>query len=314
MIAVSKRGSLTLMSIQEEVLPDVRTVALVGTGLLGTSIGLALKRLGFGGWVVGIGRTERTLQQASATGALDQTTSDLADAAEADLIILCTPVDTIRQQIEALAGILPEGGCAERCPVMTDVGSTKQSICATAEKLLQGKARFVGSHPMAGSDMAGPGNSSANLFAGKPAIVTPTDATDPAATELVTELWRMLGMRVMTLPPAEHDQQVARVSHLPHLIASVLVEQAAKADGLKVASTGFAGTTRIASGLPGLWAEIFRDNREALFAAIDEHLAEIAILREKLEAGDHEGVEAYLRPAKQRRDHWRLGASEGESE
>ncbi len=304
-----KTGNLLTMTIREQVLPDVQTVALVGTGLLGTSIALALRQQGFAGQVIGVGRTQATLDKANQVARLDKISTDFTAAAEADFIILCTPVETIKQQLTALGELLPEQSDPGDRPIITDVGSTKASICAHAAQCLAGRGRFVGSHPMAGSDMAGPDHAASNLFIGKPGVVTPSEDADAQAVASVRELWGMLGMRVMEMSPQQHDERVARVSHLPHLIASLLVAQVERNDGLPLASTGFADTTRIASGLPGLWAEIFTDNREAVFRAIREHQAELETFRAMLEKGDHAEIEAYLAKAKKTRDHWKLGGS-----
>ena len=281
-------------------LAAVRSVAVIGTGLLGTSLGLALRRLGFTGSILGVGRNEATLDHARQRGGIDRGSTDVADAAGCDLIVLATPVSTFARMLERLAA-----AGLNAATVLTDVGSTKRSVVELAESLLPHPQRFVGSHPMAGSEQRGPEAACATLFAGRPVVVTPTSRTDPEAEVLVSRLWSALGMRLVRLSPADHDRVVARISHLPHALATLIVELAEAADALPVASTGFADVTRVASGDPVIWADIFSDNADAVVEAIDEVSERLDELRERIAAGDREALRTWLLRNKQVRDGWK---------
>jgi prephenate dehydrogenase len=278
---------------------DFRQITIVGTGLLGGSIGLALRDAGFDGRIVGVARKQTTRDAAASCGCVDEATADLATGvAGSDMIVLCAPVGTIPALFEQLAT------CVDASAVITDVGSTKRSIVAAAEKSLPNPGRFVGSHPMAGSESTGPASARADLFRGKPVIITPTPQTDGPALDRVTALWKALGMSIYRATAAEHDTMVAHISHLPHAMAVMLVLAAEQGGGLEVASTGFTDTTRIASGDGDLWADIFLDNAEPVVAALDEYIALTHNLRQIIAAGDRPRLLAMLQAAQGVRDRW----------
>jgi prephenate dehydrogenase len=289
--------------------PRVSQVAIVGTGLLGGSIGLALKASGFRGKIVGIGRKPEKLRRAVELGCIDEgATSGVPAVRQSQLVILATPVSSFDDWFSLLVAECHPG------IVITDVGSTKGVICRAADrKLVLYKNRFVGSHPMAGSERKGPENAKADLFRGRPCIITPQEHTAPDAVDVVEGLWAQLGMRTIRMTPEEHDAAVARISHLPHAVAGVLVMVAERLGGLEVASTGFRDTTRVASGDSQIWLDIFSSNREAVMAAIDAFSEELAGFREALEQGNDVRLLQLLNAAKQSRDAW-LRRSEGEAE
>jgi len=279
---------------------DAKRIAIVGVGLLGGSLGLALRQRGYTGTILGVGRRQSSLDRAVARNCVDQTTTDLASAAvDADLIVLATPLGTFENLLTTLGGAQRDGA------VITDVGSTKAFVESLAARCLSNPARFVGSHPMAGSETHGPDAADSELFVGKPCVITSADRADGDAVERVRMLWRVVGMRLIELTPERHDQAVAAVSHLPHAAAALLVELAGEQDVMDVASTGFHDTTRVASGDPGVWMDIFQTNRDAIVEQVGRFEGHLRQLRERLIAGDDEAVRAILEQAKQRRDQWR---------
>jgi len=205
--------------------------------------------------------------------------------------------------IEKLAGeIVPR---LSPGAILTDVGSTKTSICRTVTKLLADaqveKAAFIGSHPLAGSEQRGIDAATDGLFEGALCVLVATEATNDACSEKIRAMWHALGARTLELTPEEHDRRLARVSHLVHFAAAALVN-AADEESLSVASTGFLDTTRVASGDPDLWKEIALSNREMLAAALEEYAASVEKLRRALKNSSAEEIRALLSQAKRRRD------------
>lgn len=288
---------------------QVKQVTIIGTGLLGASLALALKSQGFAGRLVGVGRRESTLAQTRALGCFDGLTTVTGEAleqaqalksGEKHLAVLAAPLGHFREIFQRIIRYDDPG------LVITDVGSAKTSVCRMANEILPEPARFVGSHPMAGSEQQGPTAADATLFQGKPCVLTPEHHTDPDALEVVESLWKLLGMRTLLMTPMQHDRNVALVSHLPHAMAALLVKVAA-ADGgesLDIASTGFADTTRVASGDAGLWVDIFESNQTALVDTLDETLAELERFRKMVARGDSGALRRLLQGAKETRDAW----------
>ncbi len=284
---------------------DVQQLSIIGTGLLGGSLGLALRRSGFHGRIIGIGHRQSTLDIAREKGCIDQGTTDLAmGVAGSELIIIATPVRLIAPLLAQLSD------CAATRAVITDVGSTKLSIFQASLDSLRYPERFVGSHPMAGKEVHGPQHACAELFAGKPCIITPAPPmpggwqTDTQAVQLVEQLWSGIDMRVVQMSPEEHDQAVARISHLPHLLAVLMVQSAQRDGGLDVASTGFRDTTRIAGGDPQVWADIFLSNPQGVSSAITQLTRDLQQFQGLLEKQDRDGVLQLLEQSKQLREKW----------
>jgi prephenate dehydrogenase len=184
---------------------------------------------------------------------------------------------------------------------LTDVGSTKAGIVRALEGRLPAGVRFVGSHPLAGSEKSGPEHARADLLEGRLVVVTPTAATDELALAGVTEFWRALGARVEHIGPEEHDEALALTSHLPHLLASALAG-VLPPQWQELTATGFRDTTRLAGGSPTVWAPIFRANRAAVLAALDRLGEQLGRFRQALAEGDGELLEALLGQGKQVRD------------
>lgn len=271
-------------------------VTIIGVGLLGGSIGLALKARDRAVRVAGVGRRRESLRKAMQVGAIDTAHLDAAEAvAESDLVILATPVGAFEQYLRAIRPVLRRGA------MVTDVGSTKAAVVRAAQRILGRGGPFVGSHPMAGSEKKGPTFARADLFAGATCILTPTRQTPPGVLRRAERLWKALGMRTTHMAPAEHDKAMARVSHLPHVLAGLLMMLPKDAD-LAVAATGLRDTTRLAGGDAEVWRDILMTNRTALLAAIDAFGESLRHVRALLEADDPAAVEKLLAAAKARRD------------
>lgn len=265
-----------------------KRLTILGVGLLGGSIGLAVRERIKDCRIVGYGPRPAALQQAQELGALDEAYESPARAVrEADLVILCAPVGSLGEMLEQVADSLRSGA------IVTDVGSTKRTLVETAGRTLPSHARFVGSHPMAGSEKRGVRFARADLFQGAVCITTPTAQTDSAALQSVEEFWKTLGMRTTRLSPEEHDRLLADVSHLPHAVAAALVAiQEGRA--LNLSGKGFQDLTRIAAGDPGLWRDILIDNRENVRAGIDRLTGELQRLSHLLQQGNAQEVQAWL--------------------
>lgn len=263
----------------------IRRLAIIGLGLLGGSVAKATRALGIATDIVGIGRDASRLEAARREGTLDSVTTDVATGLlNADLVVLAVPVRTIVAMLDDVArAASPE-------MIVTDVGSTKAEIVGAAERLASVyPLRFVGSHPMAGSEQSGYGHAREDLFRGATVIVTPTEASDPAAVKSVTALWEALGAaRVVALDPETHDRAVAAISHLPHLAAFALVDAVERFEpsAFDVAARGFRDTTRIAASDPVMWEEIFLANRPALLAGLGTFRAALADLERLIADGD----------------------------
>jgi prephenate dehydrogenase len=271
-------------------------VGIDGVGLIGGSIGLALKQRSLARRVIGFGRSEEKLRRAQALSAIDEfSLSFSAKTSELDLLVLCAPVDRIVERgVEAAERLRPDA-------VITDAGSTKGRIVHEMEERLRGRRCFVGSHPMAGSEKQGVEHASASLFEGKLCAVTPTSAVSLRTLQRVVAFWNALGMKTLTMTPDEHDWLVGRTSHLPHLAASALAMVAGEA-GRRLAGNGLLDTTRIASGDPAIWAPIFEQNKTQVLAALDEFLGRLRQFRERLASEDQQGVERFLADGKANRD------------
>lgn len=272
------------------------TVAIVGVGLIGGSIGKALLARRLTRRVVGIGRTAASLAAARKAGCVTETSLEVAAAAEADLVVVAAGVRAIPQLLDAVDAVIRPG------TLVTDAGSTKASIVAGWERRRRShRGRFVGSHPIAGSHRKGPAAAAADLFAGRVAVVTPAAATPPRDAEEVGGLWSALGSTVFMMPPRQHDTMLAATSHAPHLVAAA-VAAATRPDALAFTAGGWRDATRIAAGDPELWADILLDNAGPLAAAVNRFAAVMERMLAAIEAGDRRRLVALLSRAKERRD------------
>lgn len=282
---------------------NVKQVAIVGTGLLGASLGLALKQRGFRGQIVGVGRRQTTLDEAITVGAIDCGVTDLVSVLpDTNLLVLAVPLSGFDSIFQTIAGHEHDR------LIITDVGSTKVSVQQAAETHLKRPELFVGAHPMAGSEKQGPDAANPDLFQGKPCIICPPPEVHGTisqhAVEQVTQCFAFVGMKTLTMSPQEHDLQTAVTSHLPHAVSAMLIQTAMELGGWDVASTGFAGATRLASSNPPMRRDIMLANREALIQAMDAMTRNMARLKSLLEQGDRDELENMLKQSKQRRDDW----------
>jgi len=275
---------------------SAQNVAIIGVGLIGGSIGLALEERRLAGEIVGVGRRQASLDKALARGAIGRATTDIAaGVAGADLVIVATPVAEIVEIVCRALALAPAGA------LVTDAGSTKAAICDGVAAQSSDSRRFVGSHPLAGDHRTGAEHARANLFADKTVVVTPGASTAERTTSQVEEFWQSLGAHVARMAPNEHDQAVAATSHLPHLVAAALAAST-PAKWLALTATGWADTTRVAGGDPTLWTQIFAQNTPDLLAALDRLVATLEQTRESLVAADWTQTEEHLARAKRIRD------------
>lgn len=275
-------------------LVDVLTI--VGVGLIGGSIGLAARRRGVARRVRGLGRNLVTLETARELGAVDEIGTEWTQLLPgSEVVVFCTPVDRIAENVLAAAPFCSPG------TLLTDAGSTKGRILQDIEGRLPEQVRFVGSHPLAGSEKRGPEHARADLFEGKWTVLTPTPRTEPRMLEKTKRFWEALGCRVKELSPEDHDRALACTSHLPHLAAAALAGSLPPAH-LDLCASGFRDTTRIAAGEVGLWQAIFRHNRFALLDALRHYEDHLGRFRRALESGDWNALESLLTQAKKVRD------------
>lgn len=271
-------------------------ISIIGVGLLGGSIGLALRAAGVKCQLTGYGHRRETLDKALEYGVVDHVSQDLSEAVQqADLVILCTPVGLFRGLLKEMGPALAKGA------VLTDVGSTKRSVVEAARELLPETVQFVGSHPMAGSEKRGVEYARADLFHNATCIVTPTCQTSPSHAREIESFWQKLGMRTVRLSPEEHDAYVADISHLPHVLAGALVLMQSY-EALPLAGKGFLDTTRIASGDALMWRDILLDNRDNVKASLKRFEKEIANLRKLLSSSRSEALVSWLAAGANRRD------------
>ncbi len=279
-------------------------VVIVGVGLIGGSFALALKQAGAVREVVGLERSPQALARALELGIVDVATTSPQEAVDgADLVLLAAPV---AQTGAILAALLPH---LEPGTVITDAGSTKSDVAATARAVLGERARqFVPGHPIAGRETNGPDAALPNLYQGKKTVITPLPENAPGDVGLVAAAWRLCGALVHTLTPEQHDSVFAAVSHLPHLLAYALVDDIAHkphADLLfQYAASGFRDFTRIAGSSPEMWRDISLANRDALLTELDAYLAQLTALRARLAANDGPGLEAIYTNAQRARRAW----------
>jgi len=287
--------------------PRIAKLVVVGVGLVGGSYALALKAAGRVGSVVGVGRGRANLDAAVALGIVDRAVASDTDwtreLADADLVLLATPVAQFPALFAAVAGRLPSHA------VLTDAGSTKQNVIAAARNYLgDALPRFVPGHPIAGTEHTGAAAAFATLFRGRNVVLTPLPENAPAAVAAVAALWTACGAQVRLLDPDVHDRIFAAVSHLPHVLAFALVDLlAARPDAAEVfryAASGFRDFTRIAAGSPEMWRDISLANRDALVRELDAYRAELDRVAAMVAASDGAGLEAVFARAAAARREW----------
>ena len=278
-----------------------KRVAIVGTGLIGGSMGLALRQAKAAQQVAGYDGEKGVSDRARKAGAIDQSCSSLADAVRgAELIILATPVGAMRSLLHQLATLAAPGA------VVTDVASTKVQVISWAEEYLPPAIAFVGGHPIAGKEVSGVEVADAQLFRQCVYCLTPTRRTAHAALEKVSTLIDALGARTRFLEPQEHDGMVAGVSHLPFIASSVLMQSVAGSeawdDTAQLAGNGFRDMTRLAAGSPEMYRDICLTNSEAITRWLEDYITALNALRERIAAHDSSLGEVFSQAQKLRRD------------
>ena len=283
-------------------------VTILATGLIGGSLGLALRESGFAAEVVGWGRSAERLQRALERGAIDRFTLDLAEAvAAASIVVIATPTLLAEQLLGQVLDLA--GGQT----VVTDVASVKGNLLAAALRHTGGEvpANLVLAHPIAGSEQSGIEAARADLFQRHKVILTPEPLTEPAALTLVNSMWASTGADVVAMPVAEHDRVLAATSHLPHVLAYTLVDALAGSgadeygsDVLRFAAGGFRDFTRIASSDPTMWHDIVLANRTAVLAGMDQFSSHLEALRAAIAAGDSAAIMACFSRAQSARERF----------
>lgn len=274
------------------------TVAIVGVGLIGGSVGLALRTRGLAAEVVGIGRNRRSLEHAQQCGAVDRVTTELAEGiARADVVVVCTPVSGIADDVRRVADLTPSD------VLVTDAGSTKRRIVESLEGHPRAASVYVGAHPLAGSERTGPEHARADLFEGRVCLLTPSPRTPDAPKQKARAFWKSLGCRVIEMSPLEHDEVLAYTSHLPHAVAAALAS-AIPADWLPLAAGAYRDGTRVAGADAALWTAIFRENRGPLLKALGTFLDRAAAFKYALMTDDEKAISSWWEEAKHRRDRF----------
>jgi len=279
-------------------------LVVIGVGLIGGSAARALRRARCVSRITGAGRSTAHLEKAKELGVVDAIATDIASAVRyADTVLVSVPMGAYDTVFSAMAGNLPDTA------VITDAGSTKQCAVEVARHRLGQVNRFVPAHPIAGTERSGVEASFSELFNDRLCILTPLDKTDADALDRVEAMWRATGARIECMAPADHDDFLAAVSHLPHMAAYALVNAVRKLgneahDPFKFAAGGFRDFTRIASSSPAMWRDIALANREALLHKMDVLRAELDEIRGALESGAGDKLLQAFSDAKQARDKW----------
>ncbi len=271
-------------------------VAIIGVGLIGGSIGLALRSRKLAAQVIGVGRNALALDQAVQLGAIHSGTTDLDSGVKgAEIVVVCTPVDRVADDV---------GRAAESAPadaLITDSGSSKRKLIEAVERQPKAAAVFVGAHPLAGSERTGVANARADLFDGRVCVLTPTPRTRLDRTRRALQFWTSLGCRVIEMTPTEHDEILAYTSHLPHAVAAATAASV-PAQWLPLAAGAYRDVTRVAAADTRLWTAIFRDNRGPLLKALGTLQENLDAFKYALMNDDEEAIRAWWDQARSRRD------------
>lgn len=285
----------------------IRRLAILGVGLMGGSLALALKRTGLVETVVGAGRGRDNLDLALKAGVIDVIADTPALAAKgADMIVLAVPVGGMPGVMDQIAPHLDDR------VVLTDVGSTKQDVVAAARTLLpEHLGRFIPGHPIAGAESSGVGAAHADLYRGKDVILTPLPENDVMAVGRVQDMWQGCGAHVERMSAEDHDRIFAAVSHLPHLAAFALMDELAGRENSQMffrhAGSGFRDFTRIAGSHPEMWRDVALANREAVVAELDAYIDRLNRIRDLVACADGEALMEVLSRASHARQQWAQG-------
>jgi len=268
-------------------MPLFDRIALIGIGLIGSSIARVVRREGLAGHIAIATRSPATLARAGELGLGDSYTTDPAEAAAgADLVIVSVPVGSSGEVAAAIAGALKPGA------ILTDVGSTKSSVIAQMAPHVPAGVHFIPGHPLAGTEKSGPDAGFAELFSNRWCILTPLPGTDPVAIEKLSEFWKACGSNIDTMDPQHHDLVLAMVSHLPHIIAYNIVgtaddlETVTETEVIKYSASGFRDFTRLAASDPTMWRDVCLHNRDAILEMLSRFSEDLASLQRAIRWGD----------------------------
>ncbi|MFC2060919.1 prephenate dehydrogenase [Elusimicrobiota bacterium] len=281
-----------------------KKVTIAGMGLIGGSIGLALKEKGLAEEVCGWGRNMERLKLALDKGACDTVTTDIKEAsAGMEILILATPPEIIKMQLKDIKQYLEKG------VLIMDVGSVKESIVEAVEKegVFNAGAEFLGCHPMAGSEKTGVANAQGAMFENAPCIITPVDENTAEGIDKGKRFWEGLGADIYVIGASEHDLMIGMVSHLPHVVSSVLTKSLTeKINDLKrvsnISGPSFKSMSRVAGSSPELWSQIYMENRKQVMQAIHTFLTELEKFNNMLSEKDIKGIKKYLEEASESRN------------
>jgi len=273
-----------------------KKITIIGLGLIGGSLALAIKEKKLAREIAGVSRRKSTIDRAIKNKIVSSATLDLKTGVkDSDLVIITTPVFKIASIAKSIAPFLKKGA------ILTDAGSTKRCVVKDIEKIKLKGIYFAGSHPIAGSEKSGIKYADKDLFKGACCILTKTKDTNPKVVAILKKFWGRLGMRVVTMSPDTHDKLLSRISHLPHAVSVSLANSAGK-DGLELAAGGFKDTTRIASGEPELWKDIFFTNKDNLIKDIKILKKELLKIEAALQNNNSRAILKLLSRAKSIRD------------
>jgi len=274
------------------------TVSIIGVGLIGGSVALALHKRGLAAEVVGVGRDRAVLDELRRQGTIHRGTTSLEEGvADAELVVVCTPVNRIPEDVRRASE------SASSDVLVTDAGSTKRQIVDAVERQPRAASVFVGAHPLAGSERRGAAYASADLFEGRICMLTPTHRTQPEQLRRARAFWTSLGSRLVEKSPAEHDEILAHTSHLPHALAAALAASV-PAEWQALAAGAFRDGTRVAAADTGLWTAIFRDNRGPLLKALGHLQESLDTFKYALMTDDEDAIRHWWEDAKRRRDRF----------
>ena len=271
-------------------------LALIGAGLIGSSLARAVRRDHLAGHIAVAARSQATLDTMSDLGLADSTTLDAAEAAQdADLVILCTPLGAYENVAKIIASALKPG------PIVSDVGSCKKIMFSDVAPHLPDGVHMVPGHPVAGTEQSGPQAGFAELFEGRWCVLTPGPEAEESAVDKVTEMWRRFGMDVEIMDAGHHDQVLALTSHLPHLIAYTIVgtatdlEDDLKKEVFKYSASGFRDFTRIAASDPVMWRDIFLKNSDAVLDVLGRFTEDLTSLQRAIRRGEADKLEEHFK-------------------
>lgn len=276
----------------------IDTLAIFGVGLIGGSLAIRLKQENAVGKIIGVGRSRENLERAIAIGAIDEIeTDELAAAKQADVIILATPVNTITQLLETIRPVIDES------KIVSDVGSVKSEIISSAEKALGSMfSRFVGAHPIAGKEKSGIDAANGELYENHKVILTPNEETDSTACEIIRSMWELTGATVQFMGVVDHDRVLSVTSHLPHILAYVMMDFLSTSDDkqscYEMAAGGFYDFTRTASSDPEMWRDISIMNGPRLLQHIEEYQRQLSAVSQMISNEDTQALEALFASAK----------------